>query len=280
MPFKYHLEQESPPAEGGQHLHTNSFEVLPKPPAKRVSERARLALLEMLGQPEFEPGDQIPAERDLALLWGISRMTLRKAIAQLVSDGVLERRSNLGTYVAQPLVERPMLRASQGGIGQIVARSGAVSGSKLLYFERIAASDKHARQLQQEPGASLLVIKRLRTANGVPFCIETVYLPAAMLPGLVADDLQDGVSLYALLAERYGIHISNSGDWTVRSSIIGAEECLQLGLAPGAATLVYKGIAFDADGRAIELMVSVNHPQRVVFKIANAPQVLTASELD
>lgn len=248
-------------------MHT--LENLPKPADKRVHARARQALLEMLERPEFGPGDQIPAERDLAAHLGISRMTLRKALLQLIAEGVLVRHGNRGTFVARPAVERPLNPQIEAGVGTIVEHGGAVPGSRLLYFQLTTAGARFGALLGLAPDATLVAIKRLRLADGVPFCIETSYLPAQLVPGLVAADLLDGASLYRLLAERYGIY-SQSDEGSIAVAQMTQEESQLLGTGAGSPALVYKGVIFDRDGRPVEYLVSVNHPQRVVFKLSNA----------
>lgn len=245
---------------------------LSKPVARRVCTRARHAVLEMLERPEFGPGDRIPAERDLALHLGISRMTLRKAIEQLVAEGVLERQGNRGTFVARPAVERPLNREVQDGISKIVEHGGAVPGSRLLYFELMTAGVRLAELLAVAPEAPLVMIKRMRTADGVPFCVETSYLPSALVPGLVAADLIEGASLYQLLVDRYAIQV-DADEGSVSVAPMTLDEAQLLDVEPGSPAMVYKGVIFDIAGRPIEYLVSVNHPQRVVFKLNNARNI-------
>ncbi|MHC8287144.1 GntR family transcriptional regulator [Pseudomonas sp. XS1P51] len=98
------------------------------------------------------------------------------------------------------------------GIAEVVEQAGARPGSKLLYFEQTQASARVAKLLKIQEGDALLTIRRLRTVDQKPFCIETSYIPAARVPELVAGDLIEGASLYALLLARYQIEIKRRGD--------------------------------------------------------------------
>jgi GntR family transcriptional regulator len=236
--------------------------------ARRGQERARQALLELLERPDFGPGERLPAERDLALQLGVSRMTLRGALGLLLADGRLERRGNRGTFVARPVVERPLNQQFEDGVGQIVAHGGAAPGSRLLYFEQASASVRLSALLNVPVGAPLLAIKRLRSADGVPFCLETSYLPAVLVPDLAAADLIEGGSLYRLLAVRYAIHV-HTDEGTVGVQPMTDDESRLLDAPAGTVALVYKGLIFDRQGRPVEYLVSVNHPQHVVFKLNN-----------
>lgn len=241
----------------------------PAPLRKQVAWQAVQALLEMLERPEFGPTERIPAERDLAEHLGISRMTLRKALQTLIDRGVLERRGNRGTFVTGPGVERPLNSVARNGIAEVVAKAGARPGSKLLYFEQTVASARVATLLRIQEGDALLTIKRLRTVDQKPFCIETSYIPAARVPELVAADLIDGASLYALLLSRYQIEIEGD-EGTLSVGTMNDQEVGLLDVQRGTAALVYRGVIFDTRGMPVEYLVSINHPQRVVFKLADS----------
>jgi GntR family transcriptional regulator len=239
------------------------------PERKQVAWRAVQALLEMLERPEFGPSERIPAERDLAEHLGISRMTLRKALQTLIDRGVLERRGNRGTFVTAPGVERPLNTVARKGIAEVVEQAGARPGSKLLYFEQTQASARVAKLLKIQEGDPLLTIRRLRTVDQKPFCIETSYIPAARAPELVAEDLIEGASLYALLLSRYQIEIE-SDEGTLSIATMNDQEARLLDVEAGTAALVYRGVIFDCQGQPVEYLVSINHPQRVVFKLADS----------
>ncbi|RBH59004.1 MULTISPECIES: GntR family transcriptional regulator [Pseudomonas] len=241
----------------------------PVPQRKQVAWQAVQALLEMLERPEFGPTERIPAERDLAEHLGISRMTLRKALQTLIDRGVLERRGNRGTFVTAPGVERPLNTVARKGIAEVVEQAGARPGSKLLYFEQTQASVRVAKLLKIREGDVLLTIRRLRTVDQKPFCIETSYIPAARVPELVAGDLIEGASLYALLLARYQIEI-DSDEGTLSIATMNDQEARLLEVDPGTPALVYRGVIFDTQGQPVEYLVSINHPQRVVFKLADS----------
>lgn len=241
----------------------------PSPQRKQVAWQAEQALLEMLERPEFGPTERIPAERDLAEHLGISRMTLRKALQTLIERGILERRGNRGTFVTAPGVERPLNTVARKGIAEVVQQAGSRPGSKLLYFEQTLASGRVAQLLKIKEGDALLTIRRLRTVDQKPFCIETSYIPAARVPELVAADLIEGASLYGLLLARYQIEIDGD-EGTLSIANMNDQEARLLEVGPGTAALVYRGVIFDTQGQPVEYLVSINHPQRVVFKLADS----------
>ncbi|AEX51558.1 GntR family transcriptional regulator [Rahnella aquatilis CIP 78.65 = ATCC 33071] len=228
---------------------------------------ARQALLNLLNT-EFSEGDQIPAERELSVLLGISRMTLRKITDELVTGGILERRGNQGTWLTETTIERPLTQAIEHGISKITELNGAVPGSRLIYFQEAQASSRIAALLKIQAGDPLVMIKRLRLADGEPFCLETSYLPRAIIPELTAEMLEQNGSLYRLLAENYGV-LGVSDEGTLRVTIMNEEEQALLNAQPNSPALVYRGVIADRFHQPVEYLVSVNHPQRVTFRISH-----------
>jgi GntR family transcriptional regulator len=233
--------------------------------AKPIYVEVQDYLLDLVAGPDYGPGDRVPSERALADTLGINRMTVRKAIDKLVDRNVLERNGTSGTRVPLVQVTRPIEVQSSLGITRIIRNAGGNPGNKLLHFGEETATDSIARRLDIAAGADLIMFRRLRSVNDEPFCIETSYLPATRFPGLVAEDLVAGQSLYGLLRERYGVEAS------AREREIGVGtatdlEARLLLIKPGSPTLLLRLVARDGEGRPIEYMRSVNHPHHVVFR--------------
>ncbi len=232
---------------------------------ERLFEKAQQHILEIIEGKDYSGGERIPSERDLAEALGIHRMTVRKAIERLIAKGMLERRGTSGTYIPDPVIKRPMAGyAFSLSISEVVRQCGGTPGSRLLYFEYRPAGARMAERLQVRRGDPLIMIKRQRTISGLPFCVETTYLPAERVPGLAADDLIHDQSLYALLKERYGIEMGMCTR-TISASPVSMQDSEQIGLRKHDNALVLRSMAFDIGGTPIEYLKSVNHPQRVIF---------------
>lgn len=212
----------------------------------------------------YSPGEQIPSERDLAQELGVSRMTVRRAIENLIRRGLLERRSTNGTYVRQPQVLRRVGEDAALGLTQMLRQEGAVPGSVLLAFEELRAPLKIAEKLDLRLGSPVVMIRRLRTANGLPFCVETSYLPRELVPDLKAVDLEGSASLYGLMQARYGVRFAKN-DETLKITFATLEEAQLLGLNEGDSVMLLRSVVMDEDGRPVEYLKSVNHPERVMF---------------
>ena len=243
---------------------------IPPPPAQDLRPgsalaRVHLLLRNLVLETGMSYGDRIPSERELAERFGISRMTVRKALNQLVTAGHLERRGTAGTFLPEPAVVRPLSKRVSTAISEIVGQAGHKPGARLLFFEQAQADANIARRLQLDEGTPVIVIKRLRLSDAVPFCVETCYFPQDRVPGLVAADVFAAASLYALLRERFGMTFATS-DFHVSVASAPDTEAELLGLAPGAGALVMRSTVYDRDGRPAEFLISWNHPDRVAFE--------------
>jgi GntR family transcriptional regulator len=152
---------------------------------------------------ELPVGSRLPAERDLAKRWSVARMTLRRAVDRLIIEGRVERRAGSGTYVTRPPYAKLLGLTS---FTEDMRARGLVPSSRLLELRRLRATTTVAHRLRIPEGDEVVRFTRLRLASGEPMAVETVWIPAAFVPGLAAEDLAQ--SLYDLLRERYGIRTS------------------------------------------------------------------------
>src|SRR5438105_5614316 len=180
-----------------------------------------LELIERLGV-----GTAIPSERQLSADLGVSRLTLRAALDDLAREGYLVRRRGSGTYVQQPKISQELTMTS---FSEDMQRRGMVPGSRTLSMETELAGARLGRLLHVSPSEKILVIKRLRLADGETMAIETLHLPELLVPGLEAKDLTG--SFYELLRDRYGVAIA-SGTQAIEPTVTNEVESAALGGPP------------------------------------------------
>ena len=210
-----------------------------------------LDLIERLGV-----GNAIPSERQLSADLGVSRLTVRAALDDLAREGYLVRRRGSGTYVQQPKIAQELTMTS---FSEDMRRRGMVPGSKTLSLSRELAGARLGRLVRVSPSEEILVIKRLRLADGETMAIETLHLPSTLVPGLLPADL-DG-SFYDLLRDRYGLAIA-SGTQAIEPTVTDEEESAALGVPLHSPAFLFERTSRDDDGRTVEFVQSVYRGDR------------------
>ena len=202
-------------------------------------------------------GDSIPSERQLAGDLGVSRLTVRAALDELVREGYLLRRRGAGTFVAEPKVAKGMTISS---FSEDMRQRGLTPGSRTLELQVVPAGARLGRILHVSPAEPVTVAKRLRLADGEPMAIELLHVRESLLPGLSATDLEAD-SFYDLLANRYGIEIVG-GEQTVEPTVTDEEESATLGVPLHSPALLFERVTRSPTGEIVEFTVSVYRGDR------------------
>ncbi|MEU4605035.1 GntR family transcriptional regulator [Kribbella sp. NPDC023972] len=224
-------------------------------PGKAAEIRALLlSLIDTL--PE---GAALPPERELAVRWNVARMTLRRAVDELVIEELLVRRHGSGTYTTRPKVAKWL---GMIGFSEDVRRRGMRPGSTMIEFRRHKSERSAARRLRIPVGDPIITFTRLRLADDVPMVVERTTLPAGYVPGLQADDL--GGSLYELLDSRYGIdHVS--GTSRIEPVLPDAKTAGWLDIPTTQPCLAVHGISLDRRDRVFEYTSALYRGDRYAF---------------
>ncbi len=157
---------------------------------------------------EWAPGMMVPSEREICDTYGIARMTVRQAINNLVTEGLLVRMHGKGTFVARPRLRQSLSRLT--GFNEDMRDRGLVATTRLLAKEYQEATAGIAAVLAVPAGASVLYLQRLRLANGHPMAVEACMLRGDIGAPLAHEDLEQQ-SLYQLLEERCGVVLTRAG---------------------------------------------------------------------
>src|SRR4029077_2480629 len=158
-----------------------------------------------LGQ--LKPGDVVDSERELARIHGVSLMTARHALTSLEREGIVERRRSAGTFVAPPRVHFNKLMSYT----EQMASRGLVARSQLLYCKIVDREPEIAARLALPANSPLVKVERLRQAANEPFALESCYLSAEELGGLVSAGLGRN-SLFSTLERDYGIVLAHADE--------------------------------------------------------------------
>ncbi|UZT81943.1 GntR family transcriptional regulator [Caproicibacterium sp. BJN0003] len=151
------------------------------------------------------PHQKLPTEDELSTQYGVSRITIRRAIAELVKLGLVEKKQGKGTFVAAPKLRKAFNRPGMS-FTEICAANGMKASAKILFSGvEIPQNEQVVKWLGLKPGTQAVRILRLRYADGRPLVIEDNYF-SMEYAYLLAVDLEHN-SLYHYLREKKGIEI-------------------------------------------------------------------------
>lgn len=178
---------------------------------------------------EWSPDSPIPSENELCNIYGISRMTARSVITQLVSEGLLYRIAGKGTYVSESKLEITSL--SYTGLRHQLEAQGRSVETKLISLEVVPCDDYIAKKLNIPPKEMIYKIKRLRSVDNIPVCYYKTYVPCSLSPGLEKKDLENE-QLCKILSVNYALNRSKVTE-TLESYIADAPKAELLNIPPG-----------------------------------------------
>lgn len=197
---------------------------------------------------EYRPGDMLPPERQLAVRYGCSLITVRRALSELAREQRIQRTPGRGTLVLPPRIERNL--GGNLSFTQEMQSRGLIPETRLVGARAEPATELVAGALELDLGAPTLYLERLRLASGEPLLLEQVRLSAERFPGLLEADLEHQ-SLYDLLAERYEAPISHMRE-ALEPVLLRTREARLLQQPPRSPALLVEGVAYTAAGTPVE----------------------------
>ena len=221
------------------------------------------ALRERIRSGALRPGAQVATETELMVEYGVSRATVRQALAGLVAEGLLEIRRGLGTYVTARRFEHTI-----GGFysfSREIERHGLQPGTKVLDLRAMPAVEVVAESLGIPAGTRVVALRRLRLAGPDPLVVETSHLPATRFPGLETVDFSQ-VRLYDTLMNRYGCRPTRARE-TFEPILLTADEASLLDQRRGEPALRVERIAYDQDDIPIEFCRSTVRGDRYRYSV-------------
>jgi GntR family transcriptional regulator len=210
---------------------------------------------------EWPAEGQVPSERELCDQFRVSRITVRHTLQQLVSEGRLVRIQGRGTYVASSPLKKQILPLV--GFSEDMLARGQKPGARVLRFEATTASLAVAQALQLASGEGIVVLKRLRLANGRPMALEIVHLPEHLCPGIVGESLEDR-SLYGLLQQSYGIRPGRALQ-TWQAVACPPQDAKLLDIRKSSPVLQIQRTTYDLEGRPFEYLESLFRGDKYVW---------------
>lgn len=191
----------------------------------------------------YKPGDKIMTEAEMAKEYGVSLITVRKAVGSLMEKGLVVRKQGKGTFVTKPKYSRNMKKLQS--FTEMCEQMGVKPGAQALENRLIMADKKVADRLGIEPGSNVVYISRLRLADGEPVQVEKSYFPLKYA-FLLEEDLNNG-SMFECLKEKAGAKVASS-EKMIELCRATAEEAALMDVKKGDYLLFVKSTAYDENG--------------------------------
>jgi DNA-binding GntR family transcriptional regulator len=217
-------------------------------------------LAERVASGELAPGAQLLGERELCKQFGVSRVTIRRALAELRDRGLIDSDSARGWFVQAPSVGEPNALMS---FSEMARSKGLAATSVVLRAETRHASIDEAEQLGIAPGSELFDLERVRRLDDVAVAIEHSRLPLRIAPDLPRADLARD-SLYETLRAA-GVFPAYA-EYVIQAIGASAEQAVLLDLVEHAPLLMASAVTHDRAGRPIEISRSVFRGDRYRFR--------------
>ncbi|GAB4555743.1 MAG: transcriptional regulator NagR [Anaerolineae bacterium] len=231
--------------------------------SKPLYEQIREYILNNINSGIFPPDQRIPSERALSETLGVNRLTVKRAINDLVLSGRLYVRIGKGTYVSPRKIDQQLETLTS--FTEEMARRGQRSSSRILDAGFCHATVEDAQMLKIAPGVSLCFLSRLRLADGLPMAIEHTRLVAARCPNLFDGHDFATESLYEVLRIHYHIRLTYA-DQSIEARKATPEEAALLQIAAADPILHIIRVTYTDDGQPIEYARSSYCGARYTFQ--------------
>ena len=222
----------------------------------------RNILLNQIADGRLKPGAQIPRERELGQAFGVSLAPVRQALLDLAKEGYLERVQGRGTFVRGAKVEQKI--AILSSFTESLRAEGVDGVVQVLRQQSVQASAQVRSSLRIKDD-QVLLIERLASLDDEPLALLRAYIPISSVPELAKTRL-DGRSLYAVLAQTYGIELTRA-ESIIEVHRCDAAESALLGIPAGSPALLVEGVTFDSADRPVEFSRVLYRADRFRFAL-------------
>lgn len=220
-------------------------------------------IVEMIDNEEIGPDGMIPSERELMSTYGVSRITAKKAIDDLVNEGYLYRIQGKGTFVKKESLDQDLISITS--CTQDILKLGMTPSKRLLKAEVIDADNAKIKKLQLCQGEKVFKVKRVYYANNEPINLTTTYLPCKLFPFI--DNYDFGTeSIYDVLENKYGVKITKAKR-TIEAVLAIDEAARELQIKEGDPVLLFRAITYGVvNGKEVPIETFKSYYRSDKFK--------------
>lgn len=224
----------------------------------------RQLIRDEIGAGRWEPGERIPSENELCRHFGVSRTTVRQALAELESEGLLHKEKGRGSFVAEPRSSSWFLQSSHGFHDE-ATRAGRTVTSRVLRRELEELPAWASQALELPVGSTGVTLERVRSVDGELVMYVVSHLVEELAEIVLETELEHGSLYGALLAQR-GVEVSG-GRRVVEATTARDELAEVLEIEPGAPVLMVQAVSWDADLRPFECYRAWHRSDRTTIEV-------------
>ncbi len=207
--------------------------------------RLKRALVERINEEELVEDQKIPSERVLIDEFNVSRITVRKAVDELVNEGYLYKIQGKGTYVKGTKAKQDLFSITS--CTKDILAHGMEPRRKTLTLDKMRTDRKRSRQLEIDPNDDVFLLDRIYYADDLPLNRTIAYLPARYFPGLEKHDFSSQ-SLYEVLEEEYGVQITRAKR-TIEAVLAQGETAKHLQVEEGKPIILFRAVTYGLVNR-------------------------------
>lgn len=210
----------------------------------------------------YAVGDRIPTEQELCERFGVSRITVRRAIQDLFEEGLLTKVRGRGTFVAVPKHVLGGAPAQNRGF-ETLSDNGQATGRMILEKDTLSATSDIAKKLEISEGDEVFYIRRLIQQDAFPMAIDNLFVAASAFEGLL-DLMDDNVSFYNLVTQHYG-YVFGVENLTIDASTTRGDEGGLLKYPAGSPLFILRKCMNDANGKPLHYSKSIVRADRISY---------------
>ncbi|WP_321501730.1 GntR family transcriptional regulator [Breoghania sp.] len=225
-----------------------------------------IVLRQQILERHYPPGEVMPSEMELSALFGVSRITVRRALDRLQSEKFVSRARGRGTF-ALPVVPPAPIKANLRGIFENLVAMGLQTTVRLVEFAHVPASPEVALALACAPGDDVQRAVRIRSHEDVPFSHLTTYLPPAV--GRLFNEADLAEQPLLTLLEKGGVKVAGA-EQSISAKLADPIVARLLDTEPGAALVWVKRLVRDDAGVPVEFLQALYRPEIYEYHIKMA----------
>ncbi|MGD9980118.1 MAG: GntR family transcriptional regulator [Hyphomonadaceae bacterium] len=222
-------------------------------------------LRERITRGEFKPGEALPTEERICVQYGVSRITVRRALDALIAEGLITKRRGVGSFVTPPSAGGVRSVRLSGSLDEFLASAGALA-TEALSMEEVDAPEEAERGLRLEPGLRCTRLELLSYLDGAPLGHHNLYLPLSVGRLVKAAEVGQKLPVIRMVEDKLGVRVVRAEQF-LEADVAGPDAAKHLGLQEATPVLKVTRIYYDTSGAPVEMIVARNHPERYRYSI-------------